>query len=213
MSLWRYAFVHRLLQPGLPRQQLTSQKDLHPVTLTACPRFSFCAGVIAGAVMGAVGGLALILAATWLIRHCKHRRSRRSKSTWEDRDALGPLYTVGSAKDPSSRFFPQIVHSPSSKHSGRTAAAAAAPAPAAAGDVAPVLDTGRGAMALGFTGDELQAGLSDLKHVVTNRLLPAVDSSPLQTGTMALRSGVRTTSRLALSVEQACPPLHLAHGG
>jgi hypothetical protein len=66
---------------------------------------------------------------------------------------------------------------------------------AAAGAMSTVVDVGalmdgaavaRGAMVPGFTGDELQAGLSELKHTVTNRLLTAVNNSQLETGGWAL---------------------------
>lgn len=40
----------------------------------------------------------------------------------------------------------------------------------------------RRAMEPGFTGDELHAGLSDLKYIVTNKLQPAVEASPLGPG-------------------------------
>lgn len=41
---------------------------------------------------------------------------------------------------------------------------------------------GRGAAAFGYGADELQDCLKDLKYVVTNRLLPAVDNASLITG-------------------------------
>jgi hypothetical protein len=37
-------------------------------------------------------------------------------------------------------------------------------------------------MDVGFTGDEMQTMLVDLKYIISNRLLPAVDCSPTQLG-------------------------------
>ena len=39
-----------------------------------------------------------------------------------------------------------------------------------------------GVMDVGFTGDEMQMMLVDLKYIISNRLLPAVDCSPTQLG-------------------------------
>lgn len=151
-----------------------------------CPLSS--PGVNGGAVMGTVGGIAIILAVAWLILHSRRRRLR--KEHWSV--AQPPIYSVSSFKEPLSQagtgqlgnYNPAQVCPSRHKdhkrhHSGQLNGNAGA---AARADVEPVVDAGRGAMVLGFTGDDLQAGLSDLKHIITNRLLPAVDASKLTIG-------------------------------
>jgi hypothetical protein len=65
------------------------------------------------------------------------------------------------------------------------AAAAAGGGPAQTGLAVGALAggaAGGAAMAVGFTGDELQGCMKDLKYVMTNRLLPAVDNASLAVG-------------------------------
>jgi hypothetical protein len=141
--------------------------------------------------MGTVGGVAIILAIVWLLLCLRRRRFRREH--WCDGHT--PIYPINSMKDPLSQAgsdqsgpynaaqaYPgnhkhhhRRDGKPDGQHNGNAAAQA---------DVVPVadVDAARGAMALGFTGDELQGGLSDLKYVITNRLLPAVNTSHLILG-------------------------------
>jgi hypothetical protein len=145
--------------------------------------------------MGTVGGVTILLAVVWLLLCLRRRRFRKKHklpSTWSG--AQTPIYSLKCIKDPLSQAGDQAGpynaaqaypgnhkhHSrhdgkPNGQHSGNAAAQA---------DVVPIADVGaaRDGMALGFTGDELQAGLSDVKYVITNRLLPAVNKSQLTLG-------------------------------
>jgi hypothetical protein len=99
-------------------------------------------------------------------------------------DAYGPGSRSGATNGSfNSRSTPPALYASRSTPPG--AAAAAATAAVGAG----VLGAGalsaaasRPAVTIGFTGEELQDGLRDLKHVVTNKLLPAVDNSTMTVG-------------------------------
>lgn len=75
---------------------------------------------------------------------------------------------------------------------GLTAAAVTAAGAAGVGSGASVgavsRSTSRGDLTVGFTGEEVESRLSDLEYIVTHKLLPAVNASNLEAGTLATLS-------------------------
>lgn len=175
------------------------------------------AGVVAGAVVGTVAGVALLLAAAWLISYRRRRKYSPQNpfapsKPWSCLDRLlglppalqpvGPILSTkeslntpdGPLKHPgsSSSSSMQAKHrkpGPASKAISQSDSASSTARDLMASDVhmpSDVIGAGlaarRGAMCQGFTGDELQAGISDLRYIITNALLPAVDNAPLAAG-------------------------------
>ncbi len=67
-------------------------------------------------------------------------------------------------------------------NNGATAAGVHTPSSDAVIMIGGGVSPGRGAMSHGFTGEELQAGLSDVRYIVTNTLLPAVNAATFAAG-------------------------------